>query len=138
MMDWNKPRNAWQWLLFVAPAAAAMLAAQMARWWMPPIPLLHLGNGMVIANTARIAVRYAGISLAVIVVSSVILALVVSRVQGLRERIAQVMLVTLGLFVVNSFIAFYGCALLRVGGPREFEIPPEPVDPSVEKSSAQP
>lgn len=138
MIDPNKPFKVWQVLLLVVPSAAAILAAQMAKWWLPPIPPLHLGNGMMIANSARIVARFAGISLATIAVSSAIIAIVVSREQDLRERVAQAFLWMLCLFFVNSFIAFYGCAVLGVSSPKKSEIPPEPVDASVEKSSAQP
>jgi len=138
VIDLNKPFKVWQVLLLVVPAAMAILAGQMAKWWMPPIPPLHLSNGLVLANSARIAVRFAGISLAVIVVSSTIIAFVLARDQQFGGRIAKAMLWMLFLIFVNSFVAFYGCALLRVPSPGKYEIPPESVDASVEKSAAQP
>lgn len=33
MMSWNKPRNAWQWLIMLAPAMEIMLFAAFADQW---------------------------------------------------------------------------------------------------------
>src|SRR5436190_1689080 len=47
VMNWNKPRKLWQWLLLLMPAVAAIAASDMAKWWMPPIPPLRYPNGLV-------------------------------------------------------------------------------------------
>jgi hypothetical protein len=137
-MLWNKPRKIWQWLLLFTPAVVAIVAAQVAKWWMPPIPPLHLGNGALVANVGQLITRVSGIALAVIAACSVLIAIILSRAPGWGDRIANGVFWMLCLFFVNSFVALGGCMVLGVPEPEKYEIAPPPIDSRAEKSSAQP
>jgi hypothetical protein len=129
-MVWNKPRNLWQWLLLLTPAVLAIGAVHISKRWMPPIPPLHLTNGRVIADVGRQITRISLISLAVIAVVSFVIAVVLSRGAAFGQRIVNVVFFTLCLLLVNSFVAFGGCAIIGAPNPDQYELVPARADTS--------
>jgi hypothetical protein len=135
-MVWNKPRNIWQWLLLLLPAVAAIIAAQTAEWWMPPIPPLRYPNGLVITNVAAHIVRVSSIALEVTMVGSGIIALILSHGPQLAQRITNALFLMLCLFFVNSFVAFGGCALAGTPKSGPYVLAPARADTADGKSPA--
>ena len=123
-MIWNKPRNVWWWLALLTPAVLAIIAAQMAKWWMPPIPPLRYGNEIVIPNTAAYLRRVIAIAFDVIIPSSAIIALILSHGVALGQRIVNAIFFLLCLVFVNGFVAFAGCALTGAPNPSPQELTP--------------
>ncbi len=111
-MIWNGPRNVWWWLLLLSPAVVAIVADQTAQWWMPPRPPLHYTNGMVVANGLAHVLRIVPVMLLVIVTGSVIISVVLSHGVPFGQRVINTIFFALCLVVVNSSVAFAGCALL--------------------------
>lgn len=113
-MVWNKPRNVWWWLALLSPAVVAILACQVAEWWLPPIPPLRYGNEIVIPNTAAYLRRVIAIAFDVIIPSSAIIALILSQGVAFGQRIVNAIFFLLCLVFVNSFVALGGCAAIRI------------------------
>jgi hypothetical protein len=123
-MVWNKPRNVWQWLLCLTPAVAAIIAAQISKWWMPPIPPFRYSNGLVITDVVAHIHRVSSIALDVIMVGSAIIALILSHGPQLAQRLLNALFFMLCLSFVNGFVAFGGCALIGVPNPTPQELAP--------------
>lgn len=137
-MVWNKPRHVWQWLLLLTPAVAAVIASEIIKWWSPPVPPLHLPNGLDVPNVEGRVFQISWVSLKVIAVGSGVIAFILSRGEEMRERIAQVVFFTLCLGFSNIFVAFCGCASLGVTNLRSDEMVLMPPDSRVVKSPAKP
>jgi len=131
-MVWNKPRNVWQWLLLLTPAAAGIGAAQMAKWFISPIPPLHLANGAWVANVGEHIGRVSSIALEAITICSAALALILSRGPELGQRVLNAVFFMLCLLFLNSFVAFCGCASLGVPNYGPYFIKPASAGPSIE------
>jgi len=137
-MIWNKPRNVWQWILLLSPAVAAVVASEIAKWSLPPIPPLRSVNGQIFPDVEAYVFRIAWIALEVTGAGSLVVALMLSRGAEIGERIAQVMFFTLCLGFSNCCVAFCGCAVLGVPNLRPDEMAPMPQSSGVVKSPTAP
>jgi hypothetical protein len=123
-MIWNKPRNVGQWLLVLLPAVLAIIASQIAKWELPPVPPLHLANGREIPNLIAGIKRVSVVALEVITATSTVVALIFSKGPQLGERIVNAFLLTLFLVFVNGFVAFAGCSFTGTLNPTPQELAP--------------
>ena len=109
-MGWSEPRSVWQWLLLLTPATAAIVAAQIAKWSLPPVPPLHLPSGDIMDVSTHMN-RIFPITFFLITGISFILAMNLTRETPPVRRIFSVLLALSCLVVLNGFVAFGGCAL---------------------------
>lgn len=110
VMDWNKPRNAWQWLLLFSPSVAAIAASQIAKWWMLPVAPLHFATGDIMDVSTHLN-RLFPLTFFLITGLSFILAIVLTRGIPPVQRLFSVILALLCLVLLNGVVAFSGCAV---------------------------
>lgn len=111
-IDWKQPRKVWQWMLLGMPAVAAMVAVWAADSWMPPVPMIHGGDGVDVANVGAVIGRGLTVSLWTITAFSLPLAFAFTRNQPWPIRIANTLGVAFCLVFLNSFVEFGGCMLV--------------------------
>lgn len=99
--DWWPPRDAKQGILFFSPAVASLLALWVAQTWI---------------NEERFQLinRAALLSLGTMTAFSLPLALILTRNQSWRIRIPNTLGAIFFLVILNSIVAFGGCAVVSV------------------------
>jgi hypothetical protein len=118
-MGWNKPRNVWQWLLLLTPTVAALAACWAVAKWMPPIPPLHGPDGIEVIDVSAHIHRVFPMSFYLITGLSFVLALVFTRGVRAGQRTVNVIFLTISLVLVNSSVAFAGCAFGGLLAPHQ-------------------